>query len=164
MNLGTVHYFSGRFAEASDAYRQATQLTPSDERTWGALADALRWIPGNDDEMVGAYREAIALAERQTALNQNDAELRSRLATYHAHAGDRAAADAQLKEALRLAPRDATVLFRAAIVHEQAGRRDLALQSIEESLKAGGTREEISKAPTLAALRQDPRYAAIMSR
>lgn len=164
MNLGSVHYFSGRFAEASDAYRKATQLTPSDERAWGALADALRWVPGNADEVAGAYREAIALAEQQTTLNPKNAELRSRLAMYHAYAGDRGAADAELKEALRLDPRDATVLFRAALVHEQLGRRDFALQSIDQSLKAGGTREEISKAPALAALREDARYAAILSR
>jgi serine/threonine-protein kinase len=164
MNLGTVHYFSGRFAEASDAYRKATQLAPSDERAWGALADALRWVAGNADEVAGAYREAIALAEQQRTLNPNNAELRSRVALYHAYVGDRRAADVELKEALRLDPRDATVLFRAALVEEQLGRRALALQWIEQSLKSGGTREEISKAPALAALRQDPRYASIMSR
>jgi eukaryotic-like serine/threonine-protein kinase len=164
MNLGTVHYFSGRFAEATEAYRRATQLTPADERAWGALADALRLVPGNADESIGAYREAIALAERQTAVNPNNAELRSRLAMYHAYAGDRGAADAQLTEALRLDQADATVLFRAALVYEQLDRRDLALRAIERSLKAGGTREEISKAPALVALRQDPRYANILSR
>jgi eukaryotic-like serine/threonine-protein kinase len=164
MNLGTVHYFLGRYSEASDAYRMATQLTPSDERAWGALADALRLVPGNAEEALGAYREAIALAEQQKAVNPNSAELRSRLAMYDAYAGDQAAADAQLKAALRLDPGDATVLFRAALVHEQFGRRDFALHAIEESLKAGGTREEISKAPALAALRQDRRFLAIISR
>jgi serine/threonine-protein kinase len=163
MNLGSVHYFAGRYREASDAYRNATQLAPSDERAWGALADALRLVPGNEDEAVGAYREAIALAERQTAVNPNDAELRSRVAMYHAYAGDRSAADSELKEALRLGTHDGIVLFRAALVNEQFGRRDVALRFIEESLKAGGPREEISKAPALAALRKDARYAQLSS-
>jgi serine/threonine-protein kinase len=161
MNLGTVRYFEGRFREAADAYREAAQLTPSDERAWGALADALRWVPGNSDEVVGAYRQAIALAERQVSVNPHDSELRSRLAMYHAYAGDRDAADKELAEAVRLRPHDGTVLFRAALIHEQFGRRNRALRAIEEALRDGYSREEIGKAPALESLRQDPKYARI---
>jgi len=161
MNFGSIRYFEGRFREASDAYRKAAELAPSDERIWGALADALRWLPGNADEVIGAYRQAIALGERKAAINPSDPELRSRLAMYHAYAGDRDAADRESSEALRLAPRDGTVLFRAALVREQLGRREDALAALEQSFLAGYSREEIGKAPALEQLRQDPRYALI---
>jgi len=161
MNLGTIHYFEGRFQEASEAYRKAVQLTPSDERPWGALADALQRLPQRSDEMAGAYRQAIHLAERQADVNPHDAELRSRIAMYHAYAGDRDAADAELGHALQLGPTDGTVLFRAALVNEELGRRERALEAIKQALHAGYSREEIGKAPALEALRRDPRYARI---
>ena len=162
-NLGTVRYFERRYLEASDAYRKATQLTPSDERVWAGLADSLRWVPGNSDEAAGAYRQAIALAEQQARRNPHDAELHSRLAMYHAYAGDQKAADDELQEALRLGKQDGAVLFRAVLVHEQMGRREQALRALEEALKAGYSREEIGKDRALDALRQDPRYAPIVS-
>ncbi len=161
MNIGTVYYFEARYREAADAYRKATQLTPADERAWGALADALRWVPGNDDEVAGAYRQAIALAEQQASINPNNADLRSRLAMYHAYAGDRDAADAELARALKLGPEDGSVLFRAALVHERLGRRERALEAVGQALRAGYSREEIGKAPALEALRHDPRYRGI---
>jgi eukaryotic-like serine/threonine-protein kinase len=164
INLGNVHYFEGRFKEASESYRKATELTPTDERAWGALADALRWVPGASDETAGAYAQAIALAEKQAALQPRDAELRSRLAMYRAYSGDAAGADADLREALRLDSSDGTILFRAALVREQLGRRKQALEAIEEARRAGISPEEIEKAPALEDLRRDPRYAPISSR
>jgi serine/threonine protein kinase/tetratricopeptide (TPR) repeat protein len=164
INLGNVHYFGeGRFKEASESYRKATELTPTDERAWGALADALRWVPGTSDETAGAYAQAIALAEKQAALQPRDAELRSRLAMYRAYSGDAAGADADLREALRLDSSDGTILFRAALVREQLGRRKQALEAIEEALRAGISPEEIEKAPALEDLRRDPDYRRISS-
>jgi len=80
---------------------------------------------------------------------------------YHAYAGDRAAADAELKEALRLNRQDGAVLFRAVLVHEQLGRRDQALAALRETLKQGYSREELGRDPALDELRKDPRYALI---
>ena len=39
----------------------------------GKLADALSRVPGNQDEVAGAYRQALALAEKQAALNPRTA-------------------------------------------------------------------------------------------
>jgi Flp pilus assembly protein TadD/TolB-like protein len=158
VNLGNIHYFEGRFAEAAESYRKATELTPTDERAWGALADALRWVPGKSDEAAGAYAQAIALAEKQASLKPQDPELRSRLAMYRAYSGDAAGADVDLRQALRLDPSDGTILFRAALVQEQLGRRKQALESIERALRVGYSREEIENAPALEQLRRDPAY------
>ena len=107
---------------------------------------------------------AIALAQQQAALNPRNAELHSRLAMYHAYAGDDDAADAELQEALRLSAGDGAVLFHAALVHEQLGRRQRALDAVEQALRAGYSREEIGKAPALEALRHDSRYRAMALR
>jgi tetratricopeptide (TPR) repeat protein len=164
VNLGSIHYFEGRFKEAAESYRKATALMPTDERAWGALADALRWVPGASDETAGAYAQAIALAEKQAALQPQDAELRSRLAMYRAYSGDAAGADADLRQALRLDSSDGIILFRAALVHERLGRRKQALEWLEKALLAGYSREEIERAPPLENLRRDPGYARISSR
>jgi serine/threonine-protein kinase len=163
INLGAIRYFEERYAEASESFRKAAQLNPSDERAWGALGDALKMLPGQADEMAGAYRQAIALAERQAVLNPNDAELHSRLAMYDAYVGDRQAADTELASALRLASTDGTVLFRAALVHEELGRRLQALDAIDKALHVDYSREEIGKAPALAGLRGDPRYTRMLT-
>ena len=91
-------------------------------------------------------------------MNSQDAELRSRLATYEVSLGERAAALRDAGRALRTSPGDGQVLFRAALVYEQTGLRERALSTLRSALAGGFAKEEIEKAPPLEALRHDPRY------
>jgi serine/threonine-protein kinase len=157
-NLGTVYYFQERYREAAAMYLKAVELTPTDDRTWGNLGDAYRWVPGKAEESARAFRQAAAQAEKQVAASPRDADLRSRLAMYRISVGEGDAAQAQIAEAVKLAPQNGQVLYRAALVYEQSGMRARALETLRAALRAGFSQEEIEKAPPLAALRKDPAY------
>ena len=161
-NLGTVQYFQKRYREAADNYQKALELSPLDDRIWGNLADAYRWVPGKAEASARAYREAVAQAQKQLAVNPRDAELRSRLAMYEIFLGDRAPAQRDIAQALQASPGDGWVLFRSALVYEQSGMRDRALESIRSALAGGFSQEEVEKAPPLEKLRLDPQYQQLM--
>jgi len=163
-NLGTVYYFQEKYRQAAEMYLKAVELSPTDDRTWGNLGDAYRWMPGKTEESARAFRQAAAQADKQVAASPLDADLRSRLAMYRVSVGDREAARAQIAAAVKLAPGNAQVLYRAALVHEQSGMRERALKALDEALQAGYSQEEIEKAPPLTALRQDPGYRKLIER
>ncbi len=163
-NLGTVYYFQERYREAVEMYLKAVELNPTDDRMWGNLADASRWLPNRADQSARAYRQAVALVEKLLNLNPRDGEVRSRLAMYQVSMGDREAALREIARARETSPEVDLVLFRSALVYEQNGMRDLALQAIAAALKSGFAREVIERAPPLRALRQDPAYRKLLAR
>jgi serine/threonine-protein kinase len=162
-NLGTAQYFQKRYRDAAANHLKALELSPLDDRIWGNLADAYRWVPGKANASARAYREAVAQVQKQLAVNPKDAEIRSRLAMYEVSLGHRAEALRDTWQALRTSPRDGQVLFRAALVYEQSGMRERALSSLGSALAGGFSKEEVEKAPPLEALRRDPRYREIAS-
>src|SRR5258708_39193774 len=111
-------------------YLKAVELTPTDDRTWGNLGDAYRWMPGKAQESARAFRQAAAQAEKQVAASPRDADLRSRLAMYRISVGEAEPARAQLAEALKLAPQNGQALDRAALVYEQVGMRERPRESL----------------------------------
>jgi serine/threonine-protein kinase len=163
-NLGTVYYFQEKYRQAAEMYLKAVELSPADDRTWGNLADAYRWIAGKSEESARAFRQAAAQAEKQVAASPRDADLRSRLAMYRISVGEAEAARAQIAQAVRLAPDNGQVMYRAALVYEQSGMRGRALEALGAALQAGFSREEIDKAPPLTALRQDAGYRKLIER
>jgi len=67
-----------------------------------------------------------------------------------------------LQQALAVAPVDVSDMFQASVVYEQIGDRKLALQWIGMAIKGGYSRDLIEKEPTLAKLRQDPRFQGFL--
>ena len=88
-NLGSLYYFEGRYADAAAQYLKAAELNPTESRYWGNLADAYRWTPALAAKAPEAYRHAIALTEKEIAINPRDAQLHARVATSWAALGDR---------------------------------------------------------------------------
>jgi serine/threonine-protein kinase len=137
---------------------KAVDLGLNDSRTWGDLAEAYLMVPELADRAPGAFKQAIALAEEETARSPADAEGRSLLANYYARLQDNEKALAALSEALRLGPNNVNVLFQAALVHEMVGQRDQALETLEAALRAGYSLKEVRQSEILKPLRSDPRY------
>ncbi len=160
-NLGSIYFYEQRYPDAAALYRRAAELNATDARLWGSLADAERWS-GLAGEAVRDFRRAIALLEKEAAVNPRDAELRSRLAMHRSALGEREKARADIEQALLLSPRDGLVLFRAALVFEEQGMRERALGLVGSALEAGFSRENIDEAPPLRPLRDDPRYRAVV--
>jgi len=160
-NLGTVYYTLGHYTEAAHYYELAIQMNGHSWLWWHNLAAAYQW--GNQPQKArDAFQQTAGLAEEQRRINPNDPNLLMRLADAYSNLGQAARARELLDQALVLAPQDVSVMFDASVVYEQLGDRPLALQLISRAIKGGYSRDLIEKSPTLAQLRHDPRYQALL--
>jgi tetratricopeptide (TPR) repeat protein/tRNA A-37 threonylcarbamoyl transferase component Bud32 len=162
-NLATAYFQGKRYAEAAKLYEEAASLDPKNYELWGNLGDAYYWAPGVRESAPQAYRKAVQLAEAKRKVNARDANLLSYLASYYAMLGSRKQAEERIAEALRLAPRDAEVLFYSAVVHKQFGETNKALDALERSIAAGYSRETIRDTPNFSELQDNPRFHRLLS-
>ena len=161
-NLGTAYYFEGRFAAAAAAANKAIEQRPADFRLWGNLAEASWWAPGQRERARQAWHSAANLAKQQLAINPADAQVRSSLAVFEAHLGDRAAALAEIARARHSLANNARVLWKAARVYELCGRRSEALAALNAALQTGESPENTRREPDFAAMRHDPVCAQVL--
>jgi serine/threonine-protein kinase len=159
-NLGTAFFYAGRYDDARAAYRKAVDMNRSEPRWWGFLGNADRW-GGRPADATNDYRTAIALLDKQLAVNSRDAEGWARLGMHLAAVGERKRAPEALATARQLGPRDGKVLFESALGYEDLGERGRALDALRLALDAGFPRIDIEKAPLLEKLRKDPAYGAL---
>ena len=163
-NLSALYYFEGRYADAVRTNQLALDLPDGriNSVVWGNLADAYRWTPGMNDKAPEAYRQAIRLAEERLALNPKSVNAIIGLAVYWAKLGDRRKALEYLAEARRLAPTYMHVLFQSVLVYELTGQRKLALQALQDALRAGYSKDDVLREPELAKLREDPHFQRLI--
>ncbi len=160
--LGTGLYLDHRYREAIDAYRKATQLNPTEGAHWGALGDAYRMVLGMVDSAIGAYEQAILLKERELKIRPGDASLRAQIASWYTLTNRRKALS-EIRQAIRLSPREARVQANAVTVFEQLHMRDQAIAAVEKAVKLGYSVSELQNWPPLERLRLDPRYKRIIA-
>ncbi|MEM9557551.1 MAG: serine/threonine-protein kinase [Acidobacteriota bacterium] len=162
-NLGTLQFFRGLYGEAVSAFEKAIELGANGYLAWANLGDAYRFSPAHRDAAPTAYRRAIQLAREQLSDSSTDAELRSRIALYHAKAGEGEAALAEMGR-IDLGRADATLLGRSILVLELVGRRSEAIRALERALGLGYPLEAIQQDPELEDLRRDPQYHKLLAR
>ena len=90
-NLGTAHYYLGRYEESVEHYRRAIELQPDHGVHRANLGDALFKLDRNDAAR-SAYREAADLALAQSLREPLNPDVQSDLALYCAKAGDESCA------------------------------------------------------------------------
>ncbi len=162
-NLATLHFYAGRYAASAAMYEEALALQGTDDpRVWGNFADALR-ASGQEKRARQTYERAARLAETQRAVNPNDAELLSRLASYYKMTDAPAKALALTARALALAPEDPEVLATAGETYEHLGQREEALKWIGEALARGYPPKQLARFARFDALRADPRYQRLLA-
>jgi len=157
-NIGLVHFSQGHFADAARAYEKALELDSSDYRVWRALGLSYYWAQGERAKAKAPLERAVAMGEKQLAVNPKDAALLVDLADCHALLRNAAKARELLKRGVALAPDDVEVQHAAAGVYEEIGDREAALRWIKRALDAGYPRPRLEDDPGLTSLRSDPRF------
>ena len=162
-NLGTTRFFLGRYEEAAQVFEKAVELSPRDATARLNLGRAYFVAPGMREKSRAPLGQALALLEQESAVNPREAGLIAGQADAHAMLGHAKQARALSARAVALAPDDADVLAVVASVDETFGDRAAALQKISRAIANGYPRWEIERDPALRALREDPRFADVLT-
>ncbi len=152
-SLGTVHFFMGNYAEAAVMFEKGAALRPNDYRMWGNLADAYRWMPGNDRKAANTFDRAIEMAQAWLRTNPKDAEAWNDLAGWLAKRNRGREAVRASDRALKLRPGDVNFMANAARIHLLAGEEDAAREWLARATESGYSASELLRDPELAALR-----------
>jgi serine/threonine-protein kinase len=161
-NLGTINFQEGNYDEAVALYRKALEFDASDYVIWGNLAAAYRWSGGERARALPLYQRAAVMAAERLEVNPRDASVLSDLAAYEAELGSAVKAAGLAARALAAAPDDPVVMFQSGVTYERLGDRRRALEWIGRALSHGHPRDEVMRAPDLAALRKDSAFAALL--
>ena len=164
-NLGTSLFNKGDYLGAVKAFEEAVSEkkgSPGNYLLWANLADAQRWVPGQNEASRASYQRAISLLKPWLQRSPNDATVHSRMALYAAYAGFKDDALRHVMQALAAAPELPDLRFRAALTHELTGNRGQALVELSQAIKFGYPLNLIESAPDLLTLRRDNRYQQLL--
>jgi len=158
-NVGSLYFFEQQdYEKAAEAFRRAIALSGEEYVLWGNYAMALEWS-GQNEAARKAYQRAAALAEASLRVNAKEASVQMSLAEYYAALGDRTRATTLMRSALALEPDNPRLHYQAAVIEEHhLGHREDALKWLRSAIEKGYTRQQIARSPSLAALREDPRF------
>jgi TolB-like protein/class 3 adenylate cyclase/Tfp pilus assembly protein PilF len=161
-NRGLIHFYLQEFSDAVEDQLQAINIAPDVHASWGRIADAYRYIPGEEENAAAAYRRAIELAERELSINPADWESLGRLITYYIHAGQTDRAAAELEKLFDLTA-DPTAYYFAALASASLDDFDRVFEYLQIVLDSGWSRATIEVEPDFSILREDERYTALMN-
>jgi tetratricopeptide (TPR) repeat protein len=152
----------GRFTEAAKMYERAQVLRPEDYQAPSFLAQAYKAL-GMKEESAAADRRSIRLMEERLELNPSDARAANLLAATYANLGDETKALDYAQRSLAIDPDDAMLLYNVCCTYTLLGKNDEAIACLERAVDKGfGHREWLDHDPDLNALRDNPRFQAIM--
>lgn len=140
-NIGTIHFWNGRFEDARAAYTRAIALRASDASLHRNLGDALAAL-GDAGGARKAYQLALDFAAEQLAVNPKDPAHLSLVALVEGKLGRHADARLHVDQALALAPRSKDVFHRSAAVAALAGDRTRALADLTTAVQLGYSPEQ----------------------
>jgi serine/threonine-protein kinase len=163
-NLSSIYYTQGRYAEAAATCEEALKMNNTNYVTWGTLANAYFWTPGQRDSALQCYRRAAEMAEEQRKLTPRDPLVLTSLAGYYAVLRENGRASSLVEQALEIAPENPRVTYFAGHTYEQVGARDKALEWIGKALETGYPKSDVERDPWLGELRKDDRFQELMNR
>lgn len=162
-NLGISYLALRKFDEAIEAFRQAVAMNGHETRTYGNLARAYYFAPGERSLAAEQFTAALALADSDLRVNSRDANAYTLAAYYCAMLGRRQEALKHLQNALFLKPNDAEVSYFAALVYAQLGKDDDALNWLQRAITREYSKAEIEHTPEFDHLRSLPGFRALFS-
>lgn len=132
--LGWCYEAEKRYAEAAAEFRRAIALDPRRLSSYDLLAETVLKLPPTAEDR-DAMQEARAVLDGMVRANPKDPRAYLMRARFREDDGDKAAGDADLNQALALAPTDPAVVLAAArrdVRHEQ---EEQARRRLQDGLK-----------------------------
>lgn len=148
-NLGTLYYYLGRFEDAVGMYSKGLEIAPEDFQLWGGRADSLWYLPQQRQRALEDYRRAVALAEKNLAVDATDGEVWALLGFYYGRLGDHERSGRYVDRAIELEPGSPYVNYFAAVTAADRGDRELATQRIRKAIDSGYSRLLAAPDPAL---------------
>ena len=170
-NLFEAYLFYGRFClsqgsfdKAARLFVQASEVNPADYQPLVYLAMVYSAV-GRKDDASSAHRRALKLIEQQLQMNPDDVRAWYLGAGSLAELGERDKAVEWAGLALQSGEGDPNVLYNVSCTFAQLGDQDRAMDLLEQAVKLGwGDRAWIENDSDLAALHDNPRFRALLSR
>jgi serine/threonine protein kinase/tetratricopeptide (TPR) repeat protein len=165
-----AHYFyardcfaQGRLEQAVRLYEEASRLRPEDYQAPLLVAQIYDDL-GLRREAEASRRLGVGVAEAHLRHEPDDARAWYMGANGLVALGERERGLEWARRALSLDPDDAMLLYNIACIYSMAGNRDEALTCLERA-RAAGLRQKgwLLHDSNLDAVRDDPRFAAIMA-
>jgi len=162
--FGLALFQEGKLEKAAAAFDQASAVRPEDYQAPALRALSLAGL-GRESDAAAAFRKTVQITERHVELNPEDARAWYLGACNLSRIGEEKRALEWGDRALALDPEDAGVLYNLACLNSVLGKVDRALELLEKAVENGfGHREWIENDPDLDALREEPRYQALLVR
>jgi len=161
-NLGNAYFSMREFPKAASNFAEGLKFDKNSWLSWGNLADAYYWSPGQRTQAGKAYREAIRLADEKLHVDSRDARAWAFRATYESMIDNKSEAMTSLQKALTLEPARASVQFRAALVYNHFGDTDRTLLALRKATASGFPSNLLNDTPDFDQLHKEPRFQAIL--
>ena len=152
----------GRFEDAIRLFERASILRPEDYQSAHFTGQAYKSL-GRHEEKEAQMRRGLQLMEGSLELNPDDARAANLAAGVYASLGESEPAIKYAERSLAIDPEDPMLLYNVACMYASLGRHDQAISCLERSVDKGfGHKEWIDNDPDLDAIRDNPRYQAIV--
>ncbi len=158
---GAITFYLGRYQASAADFEKAIELQPEVAMFHGNLGDAFRH-GGDAVAAAKAYRTAVALLEKELAVNPDHVEHRCHQALYLAKMGESARARAVF-ETLPV-PKDPVMRYRHGLIRLLLGEETRALDDLSAAVEGGYPFFEVAGEPEWTSLRTHPRYVELAAR
>jgi adenylate cyclase len=153
-------YSQGRPARAAEMLQEAWRLRPDEPSVLALAVSALDASGSKDGDAVA--RRALEGLRKQMDLEPDNVRARYMAAGLMLRLGQREASLALAEQALALQPDEFSTLYNVACTYSLAGEHERALDLLERALARGGFVDWMVHDPDIAAVRDTPRFQAMM--
>jgi serine/threonine protein kinase/tetratricopeptide (TPR) repeat protein len=160
-DLGEALLYLQRYEEALQNLEKSAQIQPNNQLIIGNLADGYRWAKQQkkSDE---TYDRAIALANKDIAVNPRDTTALGSLATYHAKKGNIDLAEHYIRRARSIDASDVELIYSEAVIRSLSDQSELALESLRLAFEKGVPPDRANLDPDLSSLHDNPGFKKLV--